>query len=369
MARRALVLGLVVACQSKDAPKQHVAPPSDAAVVDVDWAGCGAALKKAATLAPTRRAELIIEACQPCGDWTPILHWNTLAGEGGPTRLAIEGKMLACGYCEPNAKQRFLGNLDNARGTESRAPWRVLGEVCGDRVSAVPDGRFVSAPWYALDRIARAAATRPELAELLTAIEIPLPAVSLTGSGYQLPTSSVTSPTAGPAQITVTATELRFGQLPRAKLGATGLTLVPGGEAYPGALVTPATFTLAGTTGPVAVVAPVGLPAKRIVDVVELVGGGDQLHLAVVGPGSPEGWVVPGTIPIAMSRYMALDRPRTLALGASADPAIKDLKATPAGSSVVVIEVAPDATVGSLAKLLGALSFGGGHAAMLVAKP
>ena len=368
MASRALLVLLLAACQGKDSKAPPPKPPADAAI-EVDWVGCGAALKKAATLPQTRRAQAILDGCQPCGDWAPLLHWNVLTGEGGPTRLAIEGKMLACGYCEPNAKQRFLGVLDNARGTESRAPWRVLGEVCGDRVSAVPDGRFMSAPYYALDRIARAAAQRPELAPLLPAIEIPLPAVSVTGAGYQLPTSPVTSPLAGPPQITLTMTEIRYGQLPRAKLGATGLTLVAGGEPYPGALVEPAKLPalLAGVTG-IAVIAPVGLPAKRILELVELADGHD-LRLAVVGPGSPEGWVVPGTIPVTLSRFTSLDRPRTLTLGDSADPAIVELKATPAGTGVIAIELAPGATAATLARLLGALAFGGGHAAMLVSKP
>jgi hypothetical protein len=93
------------------------------------------------------------------------------------------------------------------------------------------------------------------------------------------------------------------------------------------------------------------------------------LLLAVVGPGSPEGWVVPGTIPMALRPYLALSNPRTLALGASADPAIKDLKANPAGESVVAIALAADATTKSLAKLLGALAFQGAHAAMLTSKP
>ena len=366
---RSFLVALLVACQSKDAPKPAAKPPADAAI-EVDWAGCEAALKQAATAPATRRAQLLLDACQPCGDWAPLLHWNTLPGEGGPARLAIETKMLACGYCEPEAKQRFLGTLDNARGTESRAPWRVLGEVCRERVGAVPDTRFMSAPYYALDRIARAAGARPALVPLLAAIDIPLPALSMSGAGYELPTGAVASPTAGPTQITITAVELRVGPLPHAHLGPAGIAVVADGEPYPGTLVEPAKLAdaLATTAGPIALVAPSGLPARRIAEVVDRAGPHD-LRLVIVGPGSPEGWVVPGTIPMSLQPLVAGGKPRVVALGASADPAIKDLKASPAGDTMVAIELGADATTKSLAKLLGALAFQGAHAAMVTGKP
>ena len=369
MSPRALLLALLVACKGKEAPKPPPRVPADAAL-DVDWAGCEAALAKAATAPATRRAQLILDGCQPCGDWAPLLHWNTLPGEGGPTRLAIENRMLACGYCAPDAKQRFLGALDNARGTDSRAPWRQLGEVCGDKVGAVPDTRYMSAPYYALDRIARAAGSRPALVPLLAALDLPLPAVSVTGAGYELPQGPVASPIAGPTQITVTLAELRTGPLPHAHLGAAGIAVVTDGDPYPGTLVAPAQLaaTLAKVTGPIAIIAPSELPARRVADVVNQAGVHD-LRLAVVGPGSPESWVVPGTIPMALLPLVAGGKPRVVVLGASADPAIKDLKAHPAGETIVAIELAPDATTRALAKLLGALAFQGGHAAMLAAKP
>jgi hypothetical protein len=367
---RVVVLALLVACQGKDAPKPAAKPPADAAIVAVDWAGCEAALKTAATSPATRRAQLILDACQPCGDWAPLLHWNVLPGEGGPARLVIENRMLACGYCEPEAKQRFLGALDNARGSESRVPWRVLGEVCRERVGALPDARYMSAPYYALDRIARAAGARPALVPLLAAIDLPLPALSVSGAGYELPTGAVASPTAGPTQITITLTELRVGPLPHATLGPTGIAVVADGDPYPGTLVPPGKLgeALAKITGPIALIAPTGLPARRIAEVVDAAGPHD-LRLAVVGPGSPEGWIVPGTIPMTLQPLLAGGKPRVLALGDSADPAVKDLKTNPAGETVVAIDLGPDATTKSLAKLLGALAFQGAHAAMLTSKP
>jgi hypothetical protein len=72
---------------------------------------------------------------------------------------------------------------------------------------------------------------------------------------------------------------------------------------------------------------------------------------------------------MALQPLLAGGKPRRLALGASADPAIKDLKANPAGETTVAIDLGPDATTKSLAKLLGALAFQGAHAAMLTSKP
>src|SRR5204863_6249003 len=108
--------------------------------------------------------------------------------EGGPSGAEIEAAMAVCGYCDANAKQRFLGTLDKARGGDTRTPWRHLGDTCRAAVSAVPDNRFVTAPYYALDRIARAATAHGgETAERLAAIELPLPAVSIAGTGVTLP--------------------------------------------------------------------------------------------------------------------------------------------------------------------------------------
>ena len=92
--------------------------------------------------------------------------------------------MAACkACCEPTAKMRFLGTSTTRAARSRGRRGAMLGDVCKEQVSAVPDARFMSAPYFALDRIARDVATRPDGAPLLAAIEIPLPAVTVTGVG------------------------------------------------------------------------------------------------------------------------------------------------------------------------------------------
>src|SRR5665213_688644 len=92
------------------------------------------------------RVKTILDACQVCGPWAPILDWRTPQTAGGPARAAIEHAMLGCtAYCDPNARERFLGTLDDSRGQRSRGAWRYLAEMCKGAVSAVPDARYASA--------------------------------------------------------------------------------------------------------------------------------------------------------------------------------------------------------------------------------
>ncbi|MFN0247547.1 MAG: hypothetical protein ACKV2T_11725, partial [Kofleriaceae bacterium] len=122
------------------APIVDAAPPPEG-----DWAVCKAALEKVPSAPPTKRLEMIIEACRPCGEWKPILDWQTLQEEGGPNRKVIEGAMAGCNaWCNPNAKIRFMGALDDARASKTRTPWRELAQQCKEDVSARPDGRFVT---------------------------------------------------------------------------------------------------------------------------------------------------------------------------------------------------------------------------------
>jgi hypothetical protein len=371
--RALLVALLLCACHDKDAPK-----PSDGsdAPPAIDWAKCDAALAKAPATPATRRVEVVLEGCQVCGDWQTLLRWNRApTAKGAPKRLEIDRMMLACGYCDPSAKQRFLGTLDDARGTESRTPWRFLGEICKDKVSAVPDARFMSAPYYALDRIARAASARPESAALLPAIDLPLPALSMAATGVELPSSPVTSPTAGPVQITVFKNELHVGRLPHAHLGAAGVSVVAEGEAYPGAAVTLPGLAAAldalspDKTAPIAVLAPAQLPAARLVEVLGAVTG-RKLWIGVAAPGSPEGWVLPGTLPITF-RAAADPDATTWHVGDSVDTAIRELKDKPAAAfthpPTVILD--PGATVANLVKLLGAIAFHDIHEATILATP
>lgn len=372
----ALVL-VVVACKGKDTPPQQAPPPttSDAKAAAVrDWTTrCAAALRDAPKATAARRVQVVLEGCQPCGDWTPLLRWNTPAAEGGPSLEAIERAMTACNaFCNPDARQHFLGTLEEARGRATAKPWRLLGEACKADVSAVPEARFMSAPYFALDRIARATATQPALASLAGAVELPLPAWSITGAGFELASSPVTRPEAGPVQISVSQASFQVGLLPRAKLGATGLAVTMGPVPYPGAAVDAkglpgALDQLTGkqARAQITVIAPSGMPARRVLDAVTAAGD-RTLVLGVAANGAPEGWSLPAHVPVTLVTTPARDA-LVLSLGESADALIRQIKDAPAGKLAITPTVVLEdtATVASLAKLLGALAYRDVHAVAL----
>jgi hypothetical protein len=306
MSRWLLVLALI-ACKGKE-PAKH-GETGSAAPVPVDWKACDAALTKAASAPLDARPRIVIDGCQVCGDWRPLLAWATRPEDGGPKRLDIEAAMQRCGYCDANAKQRFLGTLDNARGTDTRTPWRQLGEICKDKVSAVPDGRFLSAPYYALDRIARQAGSRGgDTTTLLAALEMPLPAMSVAGTGVVLPElDGAVSPTVGTIGITVLGDSVYVGRLPRAKLGAGGVSVDLGPDGYPGTEIKlvdlgAALAKLVGDdkTTTITLLAPHAMPAGKLVPIIAAASTAAPLYLAAAAHESPEGWQLPGAIPVAL---------------------------------------------------------------------
>ena len=359
----------------KETPPPHVAPhpmpEKPPEVVPGDWAACKAALDAVPKLPPNRQVAALIDGCRPCGDWTPLLTWNTPTAEGGPTRKAIEEAMLGCkAWCDPNAKQRFLGTLDDARGKPTnRTPWRMLGEVCKDAVSAAPDPRFLSAPYFALDRIARDAAAKPDGAPLLALLDLPLPAVSLTGQGLVLPESGVTKPVTGGSQLTITAEEVRVGPLPRAKLGANGIS-VSAGEPYPGNAVTLAELPAAldKLPPPFIVFAPKGLPAARLAEVL-VAAKPRPLYLALAMTSPLPGWPIHGMSPVELVGATATKPTVTFAVGDSGDEVLKQI-APASPVSPVAIVVSPTTPVHAVATVLGGLAFKDVKTAVVtVAKP
>jgi hypothetical protein len=377
MNRLLAVVAALAACKSKE-PPPTAAPPTGsapaaaatAAAPAADWAArCEAALAGAPQVKPVRRVQAILDGCRPCGDWTPLLRWGVLAADGGPKAAEIEAAMEACrAYCKPEAKALFLGTLDAARGKHAPKPWRELGEACGAEVSARPDGRYMSAPYFALDRIARAAAAHPRLGPLLAAIELPLPPLSVTGGAFVLPPAPAIVPDAGAAHVSVTTTEITVGELPRARLGPAGVTIHAGEALYPGAAVTPKTLAAAldklspDPAARIAMLAPKGMAARRLIEVVAAAGA-HELVLAAAAPGGPEGWSLPGVVPVALSAAApsaaATASGITLALGASPDAAIRALKDAPDAQLAAppTITVEDKATVEGLARLLGALAY------------
>jgi hypothetical protein len=276
---------------------------------DVDWPSCEAALRQAATAPLDNRPELVIEGCKVCGEWTPILKWQTTEQGGGPSRNAIRSAMERChAYCSNESRRQFLGALDDARGTNARLPWHFLGTTCKGEVSALPDDRFESPPLFALDRIARAAAKHGgDAANLALAIELPLPAVSLTGSGITIPdVETEVNPTAGPIAITFTGGAMYLAKLPRAHMTATGLAVELGG--YPGDAVKPEKLAdaLAKLADPsdgivaISILAPTATPAEQLVPIIAAAAKLAPVYLAANAANTPEGWDLPGNIPVAL---------------------------------------------------------------------
>lgn len=372
MRRLAALLLLAAACKGKEPTKDPVAVPPHPMPEPVpapaagDWAVCKAALEASPKLPPTKQVAALIQACTPCGDWKPLLEWQTPTEDGGPKKKDIETAMLGCkAYCDPNAKMRFVNGIDDARGKSNRRPWRVLGEFCKAELSAVPDARFMSAPYFALDRIARDVAARPDGAKLLAAIDLVLPAVSVTGAGLEIPAAAVTKPSAAPSQLTLTIDEIHAGALPHAKLGATGVTVTA--DPYPGTTVKladlPAVFDK--LPQPVLVFIPKKMSAMKLVDVLATTKR-RAMQLAVEATSTLPGWDQYGAVPIDLvgevdPATLPKDKQARLVLtfGASAEAAIKSIEAAPPIAFTAPAELAllPDASAESLATVLGALAY------------
>lgn len=332
------------------------AAPIDAGSIDANASACRAAAAQVPGLPLSQRTVALLQGCQPCGDWGPLLAWDIPTATGGPSRASIERGMSAChAFCDGTAKQRFLDALDSARGQDTRKPWRVLGELCKASVSAAADNRFMTAPYFAIDRAARLVGD----GTLLAQIELPLPAVSVNGIGVELPTSAILVPEAGPSALTVDAAQLLLGTLPTAKLSPEGIQIA--GD-YPGKNVE--AKALAAELGkperagsPVALLAPRQLPAARIVDAVAAAGSHD-VRLAVARL-ELRNWIIPATLPVGLTARPGRGGVR-FTLDDTAVEAIKAAQAAPRpklAAGPVTIAVDPTATAASLANLLGALYY------------
>ena len=352
---------------ARGAGSASVPAPPDAAPVTSWIEPCAAALRAYPTTTPTRRPMALITGCKPYGEWTPLLGWQTLAADGGPRLEAIEAAMTAShAYCSTAGKQAFEGALDEARGSSTERPWRRLADVCGADVSAEAEARFASAPFFVLDRIARAVGSEPTLAPLLADLTLPLPPWSLSGAGVQTPSSPVTKPDIGHVVVTVTQTGYFVGTLATVRFAASGLTVDLGAAPYPG---TPATaFTLdAAVTNQlhagesVAIVAPSGIRAHRIVDAVAATGNSYPVLLAVAAPGGPPGWVLLGTSPVRLMKTLSARATAVpYALHGRCDDVVRAISAaTPdsLGAYTPTLAIDADVTAADLAKVLGALAY------------
>jgi len=309
-----LVLVLLAACKGKhDTPKPAQGSAGSGSAAPIQWkvtASCKHAIQMAATVGLGSRPKILITGCQVCTpDWTPILSWNTRPEDGGPPRTAIEKAMLDChAYCNPNARQRFLGSLDAARGTDMRTPWRELATACKDEVSAVPDARFMGGAYFALDRIARAVgAEGGDTATALAALELPLPAVSVSGVGPVLPDVDGTAQDASLVEVTVLGDKIFVGKLPRAHLTASGIHVDLGETGYPGAqtdrskLVEALRYAIGDAKDPtITLLAPHAMPAQDLLPIVAAAVQVAPVHLAANWVDAPEGWALPADLHVAL---------------------------------------------------------------------
>jgi hypothetical protein len=286
-----------------------------------------------------------------------------MSTEGGPARADLDAALHRCNApCDTASARKMASALDTARGTENRSPWRVLGDSCKDKVSAVPDARFMSAPFFVLDRIGRAIGGRGgELAKLLAPLDIAIPAVTISGVGPTLPAGYTNVHTAGPAAITIFGPETRIGVLPRATLGPTGVTVTGN---FPGELAPNLAAAVAKIgDAPIAILAPEQLPAAKVVAVIALSQRTDitldpkkpgrrPMELAVGSPSAPRSWQVPATIPVALNGQSGAADVRRIDItsGKVQDRAVRS------DGRPVRITVDATSTVADLAKELAALS-------------
>ena len=313
----------------------------------IDWDACTKALA-----AHTEGWELAaLRTCAPC-DLPTLLAWQRPAAQGGPSHAAIEAAMTGChAFCTGTAHERFMSTLDDARGVD-RAPWRYLGQICKDQVGASPAAaRFMSAPLFALDRMARAVGAHGDKpAAALAGIDFPLPPLTISGTGPVLPPDPGDSIDLAPGRLalTVLGAQLYLGHLPHARLDTYGVHVVDAGTPYPGDLVTDlAAKAPAGV--PLPVLALAAAPATELADVAAHAPK-IPLELAVARPPVLDDWPRLAVLPVHLVSTHPKGTIRTIALdGAPPDP-------LPAGEGQVVIELGPHATVGDLAKLLQALS-------------
>ncbi|HEY5924893.1 MAG TPA: hypothetical protein VIV11_24600 [Kofleriaceae bacterium] len=306
-----IALVLVVGCKGKKKQEPAAGSGSGSKVdVKIDWAKCEQAIDKAAGAPLAARPMILIQGCQACGrDWTPLLQWNTDPATGGPKREQIEALLVACdAFCTGDSKQKFVLGVDKVRGQGVNTPWRQLAKACEAKVNGSPDDRFMSAPFFALDRIARAVAAKGgATADKLAAIELPLPAVTITGAGVILPDSESVTPKVGELQITVLGAEMYIGRMPRAKLTAAGVVAQLGDKGYPGEKVETDKLgaklrELVGDdkTQTITILAPHAMPAVNVVPVIAAASAVAPVYLAANAHEAPEGWQLAGAIPIAL---------------------------------------------------------------------
>lgn len=302
MSSRWLLLLALVAC--KGGGKEKASPTTAAPTLDIP--ACGQALAKANAAPLAKRAQIILDGCRVCGDdWKPVLAWNLEPAHGGPRAEQLQKVLESCNaFCTGDAKMKFMAGVDKARGQPNDTPWRRLADTCKESVDAASDHRFMSAPYFALDRIARAVGREPGMKAELDRVELPLPALSIAGTGVVLPEADVPAGSSSERPvITVLGDQIFVGKLPRAHLGPAGVTLDLGDPPYPGTELKPADLAaalkgvVASEHDGITLLAPYAMPAEKLVPIVAATAGVARLYLGAASKESPPGWQVPEPIP------------------------------------------------------------------------
>jgi len=295
------VLLALVACKGGD--KDKASPAKGAMTVDIPT--CGRALDKANAAPLDQRPTLILGGCRVCGDdWKVVLDWNLEPANGGPRADRLQKTLESCNaFCTGDAKMKFMAGVDKARGQPNDTPWRHLADTCNETVDAASDHRFMSAPYFALDRIARAVGREPGMQMELGRVELPLPALSIAGTGVVLPEADAPASSYGRAAITVLGDQIYVGKLPRAHLGPGGVTVDLGEPAYPGTevklpdLAAALKSVVVGDHDGITLLAPHAMPAEKLVPIVAAAAGVAKLYLGTASKESPPGWQLPESLP------------------------------------------------------------------------
>jgi hypothetical protein len=304
--KRALLVAVValVGCRDKsakdkqvDTAKRDTTKPDASYVVD---STCKSVIDKLATTPINARPKLLLDNCRVCGDFDILLGWNHDGTKPEDLQKTLEG----CGaFCTGDAKMKFIAAANKAKGTSNDMAWRKLADACGDKVDASSDHRFMSAPYFALDRIARAIEARH--VDGANALGIALPPLTVAGTGIVLPDlDEGVSPKVGTYHLSFIGDQIFIGKLPHAKLGAKGLEVT---NDYPGQQVALANLPAAlkklidnDPTETLTLLAPHAMPAENLVPVIQAAGAIAPLYLAATAHESPEGWQLPGAIPVAI---------------------------------------------------------------------
>jgi len=298
-----LVVALLVACKGKEKPEMtkslHMENVSARERQDYKFdAVCIKAIDAAAAAPLNARPKLLVDNCQVCAGWNTILTWNLEGTKPEDLQKALEG----CGaFCNSDAKMKFMASANKAKGSSNDIAWRRLADACGDRIDASTDHRFMSAPYFALGRIGKAA-TADGLAKL-DGITLPLPALTVAGTGLALPVldDNVASEV-GDLAVTIIGDTIHVGRLPRAKIVKAGVLVELGDPPYPSKAVKLADLpaSLTDKTQKVILLAPHAMPAAKLIPIVAAIGSVAPLYLGVAAVESPAGWQLPAAVPYAL---------------------------------------------------------------------